>query len=135
MYSKDLSETCQIPIYSNGIDNNGLYGYTNEAKVTRPSITISARGTIGFCCVRESPFVPIVRLITIIPSEELDLHYLKTVFETLIETGKGSSIPQLTIPGIKLKLIPLPPYKEQIKINSSLTATFLLISMLEKSLK
>ena len=128
VYSKNRSETCNIPIYSNGIENDGLYGYTNVARVTEPSITISARGTIGFCCVRKTPFVPIVRLITITPYRGIDLYYLKTVFEALIETGEGSSIPQLTVPGIKPKLIPVPPVMEQGKIQSKLDEILELIS-------
>lgn len=128
VYSKNRSETCNIPIYSNGIDNDGLYGYTNVARVTEPSITISARGTIGFCCVRKTPFVPIVRLITITPYRGIDLYYLKTVFEALIEIGEGSSIPQLTVPGIKPKLIPIPPIMEQGKIQSKLDEILELIS-------
>lgn len=128
VYSKNRSETCNIPIYSNGIDNDGLYGYTNVARVTEPSITISARGTIGFCCVRKIPFVPIVRLITITPYRGIDLYYLKTVFEALIEIGEGSSIPQLTVPGIKPKLIPIPPIMEQGKIQSKLDEILELIS-------
>ena len=115
---KKATEICNIPIYSNGIENDGLYGYTNKPRVTEPSITISARGTIGFCCARKAPFVPIVRLITITPSKEISLYYLKTVFEALIETGEGSSIPQLTVPGIKPKLIPIPPIMEQNRIQS-----------------
>jgi len=115
---KRATEICNIPIYSNGIENDGLYGYTNKPRVTEPSITISARGTIGFCCARKTPFVPIVRLITITPSKEISLYYLKTVFEALIETGEGSSIPQLTVPGIKPKLIPIPPIMEQNRIQS-----------------
>ena len=115
---KRETEICNIPIYSNGIENDGLYGYTNKPRVTEPSITISARGTIGFCCARKTPFVPIVRLITITPSKEISLYYLKTVFEALIETGEGSSIPQLTVPGIKPKLIPIPPIMEQNRIQS-----------------
>ena len=115
---KRATEICNIPIYSNGIENDGLYGYTNKPRVTEPSITISARGTIGFCCARKTPFVPIVRLITITPSKEISLYYLKTVFKALIETGEGSSIPQLTVPGIKLKLIPIPPIMEQDRIQS-----------------
>ena len=115
---KRATEICNIPIYSNGIENDGLYGYTNKPRVTEPSITISARGTIGFCCARKTPFVPIVRLITITPSKEISLYYLKTVFEALIETGEGSSIPQLTVPGIKPKLIPIPPIMEQDRIQS-----------------
>ena len=115
---KRATEICNIPIYSNGIENDGLYGYTNKPRVTEPSITISARGTIGFCCARKTPFVPIVRLITITPSKEISLYYLKTVFEALIETGEGSSMPQLTVPGIKPKLIPIPPIMEQNRIQS-----------------
>ena len=115
---KRATEICNIPIYSNGIENDGLYGYTNKPRITEPSITISARGTIGFCCARKTPFVPIVRLITITPSKEISLYYLKTVFKALIETGEGSSIPQLTVPGIKLKLIPIPPIMEQDRIQS-----------------
>ena len=118
IYEKRQTEICNIPIYSNGIENDGLYGYTNKPRVTEPSITISARGTIGFCCARKTPFVPIVRLITITPSKEINLYYLKTVFEALIETGEGSSIPQLTVPGIKPKLIPIPPIMEQDRIQS-----------------
>jgi len=120
VYETCLTESCKIPIYSNGMENEGLYGYTNKPRVTEPSITISARGTIGFCCVRETPFVPIVRLITITPSKEINLYYLKTVFESLIETGEGSSIPQLTVPGIKPKLIPIPPVNEQIRLQNKL---------------
>ena len=119
-YEKNPTDICNIPIYSNGIENNGLYGFTNKPRVIEPSITISARGTIGFCCIRETPFVPIVRLITITPSKKFELYYLKTVFEALIETGEGSSIPQLTVPGIKPKLIPVPPVNEQIRIQNKL---------------
>ena len=117
---KNPTEIYNIPIYSNGIENNGLYGFTNKPRVVEPSITISARGTIGFCCIRETPYVPIVRLITITPSKIINLYYLKTVFEALIETGEGSSIPQLTVPGIKPKLIPVPPVNEQARIQNKL---------------
>ena len=55
------------PIYSNGINNYGLYGYTNEPKIKSESVTVSARGTIGYVCLRHIPYVPIVRLVTLIP--------------------------------------------------------------------
>ena len=45
-FSKTKSEKYSVPIYSNGIDNDGLYGYTAKARVSEPSITISGRGTI-----------------------------------------------------------------------------------------
>ena len=132
VFSKDKTSSCCIPIYSNGIENNGLYGYTNTARVLSPSLTISARGTIGFCCIREEPFVPIVRLITIVPAD-IDLLYLKFVFEALIETGEGSSIPQLTVPGIKPKLIPVSPLKEQVRIASKVNDLFNILAEIENN--
>ena len=110
------SELCNIPIFSNGEKLNGLYGYTNKAKIVEPSITISGRGTIGFSCVRLEPYTPIVRLISITPFKYIDLNYLQIVFTILLEKGVGTSVKQLTVPMIKPKLIPLPPFKEQQRI-------------------
>ena len=116
IFSEVKTNECNIPIFSNGVENEGLYGYTNKPRVTNTSLTISGRGTIGFCCVRNEPFVPIVRLITIVPCCEIDIKYLNIVFKTLVESGVGSSIPQLTVPMVSSKLVPLPPKKEQILI-------------------
>ncbi len=118
--SKEISETCQIPIYANGITDDGLYGYTNEATVFDKSLTISARGTIGFTCIRTKPFVPIVRLLVLIPNDEINISYLKYGCDTLTITNTGSSIPQLTVPMIKDYKIPLPPLPEQKRIVEEL---------------
>ena len=116
MVSKLKTYECNIPIYSNGIQNNGLYGYTNKADVYENSITISARGTIGYVFVRTEPYHPIVRLISVIPYSLLNLNYLMIFLNTMREIGNGSNTPQLTVPDIKTKLIALPPLKEQNRI-------------------
>ena len=129
---KTQSDKCNIPIYSNGIENNGLYGFTNKPVVNVSSITISARGTIGFSCIRYEPFVPIVRLITIIPfTKYIDLVFLKIAFDTLFSFSEGSSIPQLTVPTIKQFLIPLPPIAEQKRIVTAIETIFTQIDILE----
>ncbi|EHY1195077.1 restriction endonuclease subunit S [Campylobacter coli] len=111
----------QIPVYANGVNNNGLVGYTDKATIIKPSLTISARGTIGFVCIRKEPYFPIVRLISLIPCENiLCLHYLYFCLNFFIAKGEGSSIPQLTIPKFKSLQIPLPPLKEQEQIASHL---------------
>ncbi|EGQ2263274.1 restriction endonuclease subunit S [Campylobacter coli] len=111
----------QIPVYANGVNNNGLVGYTDKATIIKPSLTISARGTIGFVCIRKEPYFPIVRLISLIPCENiLCLHYLYFCLNFFIAKGEGSSIPQLTIPKFKSLQIPLPPLKEQEQITSHL---------------
>ena len=114
-YSIIKDEEHQIPIYSNGIKNKGLYGFTEVARVFRPAVTLSARGTIGHVEYRSEPFLPIIRLISFVPYDD---SYLKCIFyflqsKQLIEKGDGSSIPQLTVPKLKPKILPLPPLSEQ----------------------
>ena len=110
-----------IPIYSNGEENSGLYGYTDNPRVTAPSITISARGTIGYTAIRTQPFVPIVRLITLTPIPDIiDIQYLYYAVKKYNFAGSGTSIPQLTVPMIKDYNFPLPPMEEQRRIASLL---------------
>ena len=110
-----------IPIYSNGEDRDGLYGYTDFARVNFPSITVSARGTIGYTSIRKEPFVPIVRLITITPiPERIDIRYLYYAINNFNFSGSGTSIPQLTVPMIKQYNFPLPPLDEQRRIAAVL---------------
>lgn len=42
-YSDIQSETCNVPIFSNGIEQEGLYGFTDKAKISDESVTVSAR--------------------------------------------------------------------------------------------
>ena len=84
-------------VFTNGEKNNGLYGYTDVARVTKPSITISGRGTIGFCSIRTDPFYPAVRLIVATPKEGFVTPlYLKHFIDSKNYGGSGTSIPQLT---------------------------------------
>lgn len=100
--SKVKNEKFFIPIYSNGIDNQGLYGFTNKAIIDRPACTITARGTIGVVFNRKEPFYPIVRLISVIADESIIkndfLYYL--LRNTRIK-GDGSVQEQFTVPMAK----------------------------------
>lgn len=133
--SKEKTSENIIPIYANAIEKDGLYGYTNKPQITEKAITISARGTIGFSCIREHPFVPIVRLIVLVPNLSIiDLKYLKASFDSLLNMTEGSSIPQLTIPSIKTFLLPLPSLSEQQRIVDKIEQVFQQLDILEKSL-
>ena len=101
-FSKNITEKYKVPIFSNGINGKELYGYTDIEKVTEPSITISARGTIGYPEIRRKPFYPIIRLIVVIPeSKILNLDFLKYALSRINFTKSGTSIPQLTVPMIR----------------------------------
>ena len=134
IFSKNKSEENYIPIYANGTENKGLFGFTNKAQVYERCLTISARGTIGFTCIREVPFVPIVRLITAIPLPVINLLFLKHQIDTMLSYTEGSSIPQLTIPTIKRMPIILPPLKEQLRIVAKIEELFALLDTIKAQL-
>lgn len=124
-----------IPIYSNGEVNNGLYGFTNYARVFEPSITISARGTIGYATIRNEPFLPIVRLITLVPKPELiDLQYLYFAVQNYHFSGNGTSIPQLTVPMLKAYSFPLPSMDSQRIIACTLKKVNFLLDIRKQQL-
>lgn len=104
------TEEFNIPILSNGIGSKSLYGWTNKAKIEKPSLTISARGTIGWTSIRDKPFFPIVRLLVLTPKIELNLKYAYYFMKTIENSYKvqEAGIPQLTKPMIKNIQIPLP---------------------------
>lgn len=107
--SDTKSEDCPYPIFSNGLSNEGLYGYTNIAKIFEESITVSARGTIGFVCLRHVPYVPIVRLVTLIPNTQLlSAKYLYLWLKQLHISGTGTTQQQLTVPDFQKTEILLP---------------------------
>ena len=115
-FLKSKTETHTVPVIANGIQNDGIIGYTKEATVEESCITVSGRGTIGFSCLRTEPFTPVVRLLVINISNQLDNKYVQNVLTVLLERGVGTSIKQLTVPMIEPKLIPLPPLEEQKRI-------------------
>ena len=124
-----------VPIFSNGEKNCGLYGYTNNARVKEPSITVSARGTIGYTAIRTEPFVPVVRLITLTPkSEVIDLDYLFYATQNYKFEGSGTSIPQLTVPMLKKYKFQLPEMSHQKAIAVKFEKLDQLISLRKQQL-
>ena len=116
--SKEKSEQYTVPIISNGVGKNALYGYTDEAKVTETAVTVAARGTIGYAEYRDYPYYPIIRLITLIPiaTDELNPKYLYYCLQGRQYSVPITGIPQLTAPMIKQVEIPIPKLEIQKKI-------------------
>ncbi len=111
--SEIRSEECNVPIYSNGISNEGIYGFTTDAKIMNESVTVSARGTIGFVCLRQEPYVPIVRLISVVPKENImTAKFLYLWLESLHIMGTGTTQQQLTVPDFKKTRIIVPSIQE-----------------------
>jgi type I restriction enzyme S subunit len=123
----------QVPIFSNGEKNKGLYGFTDVPRVHDASITVSARGTIGYSEIRYEPFLPVVRLIVLTPNPEMvTLGFLNYAIKGIGFVNSGSSIPQLTVPMIKEYKCILPSIPEQQLIVASLDKLSEKVQQLEK---
>ena len=98
---------CSVPIFSNGTTNEGLYGYTNLPVIVEQSVTISARGSVGFTVLRRTPFVPIVRLISVTP-HNVYVGYIFYYLKSTTLDSNGAAQQQITIPMIRNKEITIP---------------------------
>ena len=107
VFSKEKSSNCNVPVFSNGTENEGLYGYTNQAEILDPCVTISARGSVGYTCLRKTAFVPIVRLISVIPTR-IEVEYLYYFLKNMVFESNGAAQQQITVPMIKNKQVLLP---------------------------
>lgn len=109
VYSDYPTDVCNVPIFSNGIDKEGLYGFTDKAKVFEESVTVSARGTVGYVFLREKPYVPIVRLISVVPNPmHITAKYLLFALSAIDLHSTGTSQQQITVPDFKKRLILVP---------------------------
>ncbi|NUF26422.1 restriction endonuclease subunit S [Bombilactobacillus mellis] len=125
-FSKVKTNKFCIPVYSNGVSNNGLYGFTNKAKVNERSVSISARGTIGFTVLHNEPFVPIVRLIYL-TSKSVPINFLYLFVRSMNIQGYGSTQQQITVPYLKGLKIKVPDISEINKFDANNISAFDLI--------
>ena len=126
IYSDIKTNECCFPIFSNGLQDEGLYGYTNKATMPSDTITVSARGAnIGEVFYRKEEFLPIVRLITIIPdSNYVHSKYLYYYLKKVKIEGSGSAQPQITVPFFSRHKIVIPKDVEYQKKVADYLSTY-----------
>lgn len=131
--SETKTSTCKIPIYSNGTSNEGLYGYTNIPEILEQSVTISARGSVGFTVLRRTPYVPIVRLISVIPNE-IYVGYIYFCLKNTTLESNGAAQQQITVPMIREKEIIVPSKEVLDSFKSILEPIFCKIDKLKEQI-
>lgn len=111
LVSDKETDICHVPIYSNGVDNDGLYGFTDKEKIKGNSITITARGAnVGTVFYRKTAYYPIIRLLSLQPNEELvNSRYLYYLIKDKTFLSTGSAQPQITVPNISKYVIEYDP--------------------------
>ena len=113
----DLINKGKYPVIANGLNINGIVGYSNKYKIDAPAVTITGRGTLGVATARFINFTPIVRLISI--KSDLDPIYLENVINNTHFVIESTGVPQLTAPQVKRQTVILSNcHIEQTKIGS-----------------
>ena len=101
-----------------------MFGYTNISRISQNSITISARGAIGYTVLHKEPYFPIVRLISIVPYNQEYIEYLYFYFKNSKFDENGTSQQQVTIPyfsNMKIKI----PSEQEIKSYNTIVSELL----------
>ena len=121
------------PIYANGLEQQGLYGFSNYAEEPAGAITVTARGTLGKAFHRTTPFVAIGRLLVLKPKVSIDTRFFCEYINYSIRFAvESTGVPQLTAPQVSHYLLPVPPESEQCAIASVLSDMDAEIAALEE---
>ena len=118
--SPTYSTSYPYPVYANALTNNGLYGYANYFKVEGDSITVSGRGEVGHAIARHCKYVPIVRLLSLVPKYEDDVDFFAYMINATSIYIESTGVPQLTSPQLGAVKVLRPPIWEQKRISSLL---------------
>ncbi|UXM91012.1 restriction endonuclease subunit S [Paenarthrobacter sp. JL.01a] len=122
----------RYPIYANALRNDGVQGYCKYWKIPGESLTITGRGDVGKAVYRPRPFVPIVRLLALVPRNSSAKFYAEYINSKVSFALESTGVPQLTAPQVKPLLVPVPPVEEQYAIANALTQVDSLVTALER---
>lgn len=118
-FSEFMTNVYKYPVYSNTIEEKGLYGYYNYEEYTKGKVTVVGRGVgLGTSFARDNGFGAIGRLVVLTPKEKLSNHYLESYINNKVHFFvESAAIPQLTGEQIASYKIAIPSLSEQKKIE------------------
>ncbi|CAM7960971.1 Restriction endonuclease subunit S [Morganella morganii] len=120
------------PVFSNTVDEPGIYGYYDYAEYLMDAVTVVGRGVgLGTAICRSGGFGAIGRLIVLFPKG--NIIFLSNYINHAVDVfNESSGVPQLTGVALGNCKIAWPSLKEQIAIAGVLSDTDALITELEK---
>jgi type I restriction enzyme S subunit len=130
------TEKHKYEVYANALAKKGLYGYTTLSKYPSNSITVTARGSIGFAFYRNQPYDAIGRLLVLIPKYKINCFFVSEYINNRVKFAiESTGVPQLTAPQIAKYELKIPPtIEEQTAIANILSGMDSEIEALERKL-
>ena len=122
-FSTEQDAKYKYPVYSNTVDNKGLYGYYDYAEFNGKSLTVVGRGVgLGTAFSRIGSYGAIGRLVVVFPKMQCDNRFLTNYINHEVDVfSESSGIPQLTGIGLAKYKVALPPLPEQKAIAQALS--------------
>ncbi|GAA5262714.1 restriction endonuclease subunit S [Methanocalculus sp. MC3] len=132
-YSTIQNEKYQYPVFSNTVDNEGLYGYYKVFEYDGDGLTVVGRGVgVGTAFKRNGRFGAIGRLIVLFPYGTVYSNYLVYQINFSLKIfEENTGVPQLTGISLSTYYLPLPPPPEQHAIAAALSDVDGLIGALD----
>lgn len=123
----------RYPVVANALTPGSAQGYCSYYSVPGDTLTITGRGDVGHAVYRPEPFVPIVRLLALVPKRDLSPRFYAEYINALVSFSlESTGVPQLTAPQVRPYLLAFPPPEEQRAIARVLEATDDHITSLER---
>ena len=113
-----LKESGSYPVIANALTNDGIVGYyASEFRIDAPAVTVTGRGEVGYAVARKCNFTPIVRLLSIKTSHDVDFLANNINLKGFVVESTG--VPQLTVPKLEDLLLYFPKQiSEEIHIGN-----------------
>ena len=113
-FSTEKTADFPFPIYANSLYDAGIYGYSSQYRHPANTITITARGSLGYAFYRNQNYTAIGRLIVMKSIVGLDGFFISELINAVSEfANESTSIPQLTAPKIIRHEILIPQIVEE----------------------
>lgn len=115
-FSDERTDKYKYAIYSNSLENNGLFGYMSKYRFKGDTITVTGRGDVGKALPRYDAYYPIVRLLVCVPQKKLSVSFFSYCINCADILGDQTAMAQLTTQKLGVVKVPVPTYEEQTHI-------------------
>lgn len=117
-----LHNTGKYPVIANALTDGGILGfYEKSYKVEGPAVTITGRGDVGVAIARHYSFTPVVRLLSLKSSHNVD--FLANAINCCKVAQESTGVPQLTTAKLQEYSIAIPKnFKEEDSIGCFFTS-------------
>ena len=129
-----MKESGSYPVIANALTNDGIVGYyASEFRIDAPAVTVTGRGEVGYAVARKCNFTPIVRLLSIKTSHDVDFLANNINLKGFVVESTG--VPQLTVPKLEDLLLYFPKQiSEEIHIGNMFVKINDLITLHQRKL-